>query len=333
MGRRSLIWVVVASAWAGLSLAGCPNATSLSPCTCDYYGINCMRAQSAGQLRRAFRSGDEFSREHRDLWIQSTPIESFKAGVLGLFKFQNVHIERNVNLSSFTLDSLMHIRLVMSALSLYGNALQTFEYDKFARFTGLVSLNLGGNKLSRIPPNAFRSIRLKRLSLSENPITYIGAAAFFALPNLTELQLSHTRLKIVGDHSLSFMRASRKLKIDLSHSAITTFHYTAFDAAAPVEVNLSHNNLTALDKEPFESLIYRMYTNVRGLSLRPVINVQGNPLTCQGCSYMWLIHSRIRRKLLGDILEGFKCPDGSGVSGLANRKIKCTAPFSTLNLG
>ncbi|KAL1471338.1 hypothetical protein MTO96_023717, partial [Rhipicephalus appendiculatus] len=323
---------IVAWACAGLAQAGCPNATSLSPCTCDYYGINCMRAQRAGELKRAFKSGDEQTREHRDLWIQNTPIKSFKGGVLGSFKFENVHIERNPNLSNFTLDSLRHINKVVVVLSLYGNALENIEYMKLKSFTSLERLDLGGNRLKKVPPNAFHSIRLQKLSLAGNPITYIGAAAFFGLTNLTELLLSHTRLKKVGGHSLSFIRANPNLKIDLSHSGINTIEGTAFDAAAPLEVDLSHNNLTVLPRNPFEGLVVRMVANVRGRELTPVIKVEGNPLTCEGCSYVWIIDSKIRKRL-PRIFEGFKCPDGLNATSLTAKKISCKSSWTSPTIG
>ncbi|XP_037528979.2 insulin-like growth factor-binding protein complex acid labile subunit [Rhipicephalus sanguineus] len=332
MGRWNLSLAIIAWACAGLAQAGCPNATSLSPCTCDYYGINCMRAQRAGQLRLAFESGDAETRDHRYLWIQNTPIKSFRGGVLGSFKFENVHIDHNANLSNFTLDSLSHMNKVVVVLSLHGNALRKIEYDKLRSFTSLESLDLGGNKLKTVPPNAFHSIRLQRLSLMGNPIREIGAAAFFGLTNLTELILSHTRLMKLGGHSLSLIRANRNLKIDLSHARIKTIEETAFDAAMPLEVDLSHNNLTGLRRRPFEGLMTRMVSNVRGRELTPVVKVEGNPLTCEGCSYVWIVHSRMRKRI-DRIFEGFKCPDGLNSTSLTAPKIRCKASWTSGAIG
>ncbi|KAH7975489.1 hypothetical protein HPB52_002120 [Rhipicephalus sanguineus] len=303
--RWNLSLAIIAWACAGLAQAGCPNATSLSPCTCDYYGINCMRAQRAGQLRLAFESGDAETRDHRYLWIQNTPIKSFRGGVLGSFKFENVHIDHNANLSNFTLDSLSHMNKVVVVLSLHGNALRKIEYD---------------------------NIRLQRLSLMGNPIREIGAAAFFGLTNLTELILSHTRLMKLGGHSLSLIRANRNLKIDLSHARIKTIEETAFDAAMPLEVDLSHNNLTGLRRRPFEGLMTRMVSNVRGRELTPVVKVEGNPLTCEGCSYVWIVHSRMRKRI-DRIFEGFKCPDGLNSTSLTAPKIRCKASWTSGAIG
>lgn len=331
MGRWSTSLAILAWACAGLAQAGCPNATSLSPCTCDYYGINCMRAERAAQLRRAFNSVNAQSSDHRSLWIQNTPIKSFRPGVLGFFRFENVHIEKNANLTNFTLGSLLLMNKVVTVLSLYGNALETFEYDRLRSFTSLESLDLGGNKLRKVPPNAFKSIRLQRLSLRGNPITEIGAAAFFGLTNLTELLLSQTRLMKLGGHSLSFIRANPHLKIDLSRSAIKTIESTAFDAAMPLEVDLSHNKLTELPRKPFEGLIIRMISNARGRELTPVIKVEGNPLTCMGCSYVWIVESRKRKRVR--VIEGFKCPDDLNATSLTRQRIKCKPPGSIATIG
>uniref|UniRef100_A0A6M2CIW2 Putative membrane glycoprotein lig-1 ixodes scapularis membrane glycoprotein lig-1 n=1 Tax=Rhipicephalus microplus TaxID=6941 RepID=A0A6M2CIW2_RHIMP len=326
MGRWILSLVLVASACAALAVASCPDATHLSPCTCDDEGINCRRAQSTSQLRQAFESGDALSREHKELWIQKTPLTSFTAGVLGNFKFEKVHVEHNANLSFFTLDSLTTFKELLNVLSLYGNALQTFEFDKLLRFPYLVSLNLGRNRLRSIPANAFRSIRLHKLGLRENPITSIGQRAFYALPNLKELDLSRTRLNTLGPYSLSILRAHPELRIQLNDADISVIHSSAFDYAAPLVLNLANNSLATLEQNPFEPLIGRMYQNAKKFNTIPLVSVAGNPLTCRGCAYKWLVPHRYST-LVRAILHGFRCPDGFGLTSISDQKIACWKNF------
>lgn len=333
MGRWTPCVVFLAWAYvAGLAAAHCPNAASLTPCTCDHYGINCMRAQSTAQLRTVFRSGNATTREHNELWIQKTPITSFPRDVLGNFKFEEVHVELNANMSSFTLDALMNFDRLLTVLSVFGNALRTFEFNKLQRFPFLVTLNIGKNQLSRIPANAFRNPRLEKLALMENPITSIGPGAFLALSSLKELHLGGTRLLTLGPRSLSIQRGHPELRIHLQNGRITAIHHSAFDFSAPLVLNLSHNNLTTLEQNVFEPLIGRMYNNAQRLNILPLVSVEGNPLTCHGCSYEWLIQYRFSRQMQA-ILHRFQCPDGSGLSSISDLRISCRRFWNFMNIG
>ncbi|KAL1466732.1 hypothetical protein MTO96_042523 [Rhipicephalus appendiculatus] len=121
-------------------------------------------------------------------------------------------------------------------------------------------------------------------------------------------------------------------QIDLSHSGINTIEGTAFDAAAPLEVDLSHNNLTVLPRNPFVGLIIRMVANVRGRELKPVIKVEGNPLTCEGCSYLWMKPAKAQKRI-DSIFEGFKCPDGLNATSLKAKKITCKESWTLPAIG
>nr|XP_037271646.1 leucine-rich repeat-containing protein 70-like [Rhipicephalus microplus] len=332
MGRWSISLLIAASACAGIALANCPDAASLTPCTCDHEGMNCMRANNTAQLEEVFRSGSEATREHNQLWIQRTPITSFPAGVLGEFKFEEVHVERNANLTSFTMDSLVHFRELLNVLSLYGNALRTFEFGKLRRFPYLQVINLGANQLTRIPDNAFRNKYLERLGLNDNPITFIGQRAFHHLSSLKHLDLSGTRVTTLGPYSLSVLRAHPEFAIDLDNSGIGSIHRNAFDYAAPLVLSLRNNRLATLEENPFRPLIERMYQNAQRTGTLPVINVKGNPLTCRGCSYKWLVHYKSFAQVRA-ILYDLQCPDGSGLSSLSDQKIDCRTSWSFANIG
>ncbi|KAL1471339.1 hypothetical protein MTO96_023718 [Rhipicephalus appendiculatus] len=289
-GQWSVPLLLLASACLSHVLANCPDPARLSPCTCDHFGINCMRAQNTTQLRQAFKSGDAMTSEHRELWIQKTPITSFPSDVLGDLKFVKVHVEMNANMTSFTMDALMKFRQLLSVLSVYGNALQTFEFEKLKRFPFVNTFNLGGNQIAAIPANAFRSDSLQRLVLSHNPITFIGENAFFGLTNLKELLISHTRLTTLGPRSI---------------------HPNAFGPTTPHVLNLSHNNLTTLERFPFEPLIQRMLSNAGRLVKQPLLGVTGNPFTCRGCSYEWLIRHRLSWQIQR-LVYAFRCPGRLG---------------------
>ncbi|XP_077498100.1 tsukushi-like [Amblyomma americanum] len=306
----------------GIVVANCPSEASLQPCTCDHYGINCMRVQSTTELRRAFRSGTLATRDQKQLWIQKTPITAFPEDVLGSFRFSEVHIELNSNLSSFTLEALRNSSRLLDVLSLYGNALQTFQFGQLRYFPDLMVLNLGGNRLTRIPDNTFFSTNIKKLVLSGNPLTSIGARAFYSLHGLRELDLANTRLATLGSLSLSIPRGHEQLRVDLSGGQLMLIDRRAFEGSAPLVLDLSHNNLTALEQQPFEDLMHRMYTRSSRLNFLPLIAVKGNPFTCRGCSYEWLVrHSQ--NQAVQQIFHGFRCTDGRGLSSITASRIGC----------
>uniref|UniRef100_A0A023GEN4 Putative membrane glycoprotein lig-1 ixodes scapularis membrane glycoprotein lig-1 n=1 Tax=Amblyomma triste TaxID=251400 RepID=A0A023GEN4_AMBTT len=327
---RLTVAAIALSACMGLVIANCPNEASLQPCTCDHFGINCMRAQSATHLKQAFRNSTPATRDHKQLWIQKTPITTFPKDVLGRFRFSEVHIELNPNLTSFSLDALTNSNLLLTILSLYGNALATFEFSKLRRFPNLAALNLAENRLTRIPDNAFASAKLQKLYLSNNPITSIGTGAFFHLVGLRELGLENTRLVTLQGFSLSLPQAHPELRIDLSDGRLRQIDPRAFDGSAPLVLDLYGNNLTTLEQQPFEDLMYRMYNGAQ--QQLPLIQVGGNPLTCRGCSYEWLIpHSQNRA--VQQIFYGFQCPDGRGLSSITATKIACRKswwPFASI---
>lgn len=320
------------SAYLSVAFAYCPSAQSLSPCSCDHYGINCMRAQSTDDLSRAFRSGDSTNRDHRELWIQKTPVRSFPRAVLGSFRFAEIHIDLNSNLSSFALASLSGFASELRVLTLYKNQLRAFDFTQVSTFTKLETLNLGGNQLDLIPDDAFRSRSLRTLVLSENPIRSISQRAFASLNGLRDLRLDNTRIVTLGRHSLAIPRADRQLKINLANSNIARIDENAFYGTAPLLLQLSNNNMTTLDGDVFLGLIQRMITNARVFNTFPMIALDGNRFTCRGCSYQWMVQYRNNRAL-DDILEGFRCTDGGGLRSLTATKVACRTPLSFNTIG
>uniref|UniRef100_V5HCW9 Putative membrane glycoprotein lig-1 n=1 Tax=Ixodes ricinus TaxID=34613 RepID=V5HCW9_IXORI len=196
---------------AASEAAHCPDVEAFRPCTCDHEGINCMKANSPQELIRAFRTPG--ANEHESLWIQKTPIQSFPAGVLGDFKFRHVQLEINANLTAFDLGSLNNTKKFLVSISLFNNALSSFDFKGISSFPKLLTLNLGKNKLRTIPAQAFSNPTLEALVLSENPIVSVGANAFAGLQSLKELFLSGTRLTTLGDYSMRMLSDQQGLTV------------------------------------------------------------------------------------------------------------------------
>uniref|UniRef100_V5H2K9 Putative membrane glycoprotein lig-1 n=1 Tax=Ixodes ricinus TaxID=34613 RepID=V5H2K9_IXORI len=311
---------------AASEAAHCPDVEAFRPCTCDHEGINCMRANSTQELIRVFRTPG--ANEHESLWIQKTPIQSFPAGVLGDFKFRHVQLEINANLTAFDLGSLNNTKKFLVSISLFKNALSSFDFKGISSFPKLLTLNLGKNKLRTIPAQAFSHPTLETLVLSENPIVSVGSRAFAGLQSLKVLLLSGTRLTTLGDNSMRFLSDWPGLTIDLADSFISSISGTAFDGSAPQRLDLSGNNLTTLSRDVFMPLLVRMYHRSWQFGGEPMLALGNNPLSCYGCSFRWLVSLRKRRGF-DSILFDFACRDGTPLHGLTNRKIRCdfNGPF------
>ncbi|XP_077547318.1 uncharacterized protein LOC144159604 [Haemaphysalis longicornis] len=320
------------SVYLRVAFAYCPSAQSLSPCTCDHFGINCMNARSTDDLSRAFRSGNSTNRDHNELWIQKTPVRSFPRTVLGSFRFAEIHVDLNTNLTSFTLDSLAGCSSELRVLSLYKNQLRTFEFAKVSAFPSLGTLNLGGNQLASIPDDAFRSRSIRTLVLSENPIISISQRAFTNLYGLRDLRLDNTRLVTLGRHSMAIPWADRQLRINLSNGNIVRIDGDAFSGTSPLLLQLANNNMTTLDGDVFPALIQSMINNARALNTLPLITLHGNRFSCRGCSYQWMVQNRYSR-VLDNILEGFRCTDGGGLQSMSATKVACRTPWSFNTIG
>ncbi|EEC00273.1 membrane glycoprotein LIG-1, putative [Ixodes scapularis] len=311
---------------AASEAAHCPDVAQFRPCTCDHEGINCMKANSAQELRKAFRATG--ANEHESLWIQKTPIQSFPAGVLGDFKFRHVHVEINANLTAFDLGSLNNTKKFLVSISLFKNALSSFDFKGISSFPKLLTLNLGKNKLRTIPAQAFSHPTLEALVLSENPIVSVGAKAFAGLRELRELFLSGTRLTTLGDNSMKILSIQPGLTINLADSLISSISRTAFTGTAPQRLDLSGNNLTTLSEDVFRPLLYRMLRSPRKFGEVPMIGLGNNPLSCYGCSFRWLVPLRTSRGY-NSMLNGFACRDGTPFHRLTYSKIRCdqNGPF------
>ncbi|KAM7282131.1 uncharacterized protein ISCGN_002281 [Ixodes scapularis] len=234
----------------------CPEAADFLPCTCDMGGIGCGKANSTAVLTKAFQT--DGPKEHRDLWIQRSTVESFPPGVLGDFVFRNVYIEVNANLTSFNLSSLNKSRTFIMKLSLFGNALTTFAYSGIGGFPKLIMLNLGKNRLERIPDNAFQHPKLTKLVLSDNPIQAVGAYAFFALPKLEMLHLTGTRITRLGNYALSLRSRVPKLKVLLSEGNLASLSPLAFSDTRAQMLCLGLNNLTEFPRDVFFPILEQL---------------------------------------------------------------------------
>ncbi|XP_029832647.3 protein slit-like isoform X2 [Ixodes scapularis] len=299
---------------------GCPDADTLRPCACDMDGISCEKANSTQDLRRAFNSTG--LKEHRGLWIVRTSVGSFPEDVLGDFVFAEIHLNFNSNLTSFSIDSLNNSRPFLRNINLYGNALSTFEFHRINQFPKLTVLNLGKNRLDTIPNWAFSNPQLKKLILAGNPIRSLGVRAFAALPKLEMLNLEGTRITNLGDFALTLYSSYPKLTVNLKESNVFNISKLAFANSSPFSLTLTRNNLTTFPQDVFGPLLTSMRNHALRTNNSIVLDVTGNPFTCRGCSFGWLL-SRKYDPVFQHVLHGFRCADRRTLMDLTMSRIQC----------
>lgn len=319
-------YTLILAAWSVALTAGqtnpCPPPGTISPCTCDYSGINCMKAKTTESLQKAF--GVAGPNEHRGLWIQRTPVPSLPVGVFGNFKFAKAYIDLNKNLTSFSLEALANSKDTLEELSLFGNDLSRIDYDSLAMFASLETLNLAQNKITAIPTDAFKNANLGTLVLSKNPIEKIGAFAFAGLRSLDTLKMKETRIKSLDANSMSIFSHNPELKIQIDLGRIESIHPKAFEKTFPLELTLSYNDLTSFPRDVFNPIIIGALQNVQKgvVSSLPKMLTRGNRFTCRGCDYKWLLRLA-SNTAMHRILSDFSCKDGTRLYNLTSSVIGC----------
>lgn len=162
------------------------------------------------------------------------------------------------------------IPLDTAHLDLSSNRLETVNESVLAGpgYTTLAGLDLSHNLLTSIAPTAFSRLRyLESLDLSHNGLAALPAEIFTAT-SLSDVNLSHNRLREVSISAFSTHSQGRAQHVDLSHNLIHRLlpHQPRVSLSAPTiqSLNLAWNRLRAVP-------------DLRDLPLR-YLSLDGNPL-------------------------------------------------------
>lgn len=309
------------AALAAAQLDPCPAPESLSPCGCDFTGINCVKAKNVTQLKKAFSGKEKIM--HKALWLQKVPIDAIDADTFGDYAFGKVFVEI-CNLTSFELSALDRSAQFLSELSLYGNQLTAIDYKRIANFEKLRVLNLAKNNIDYVPPFAFKSPSLETLVMNENPITRIGAFAFRHLPKLKEIQLRSIQVKRLTSYSFAIPLHHPRLEIFLTAGRLETIEEKAFQGAAPLTLRLTLNKLEEFSRPVFQPLMEAMALNARRANLlgKARIETRGNLFSCRGCGFSWLTALQTRPDMMLMLID-FRCADRTAIWNVTHSLIGC----------
>lgn len=319
----TLMGLLLVASLTGAQFNSCPAPESLLPCTCDFTGINCMKAKTAEELAKAF-SGSEKTM-HRALWVQNLPVTEIHAKTFGDYAFGKAFIEINNQLEAFPLSALANSSPLLTELSLYGNRLRGIDSNWLPNFQRLRVLNMANNNVREIPSFAFRNPSIQTLVLNENPIKAIGAYAFKSLPRLKSLRLRGVQVKTLGANSFTIPRHHPELEILLSGGLLENIEENAFDGTAPIRLDLSKNSLTDFSGPVFNPLMTAMASNARHNDFigAPRILTAGNSFSCRGCEFSWLSSLTGKPEMLIMLLD-FRCQDGTRAWNVTSSVTGCT---------
>ncbi|XP_033620122.1 tsukushin isoform X2 [Fukomys damarensis] len=166
------------------------------------------------------------------------------------------------------------IPLDTAHLDLSSNRLETVNESALAGpgYTTLAGLDLSHNLLTSISPTAFSRLRyLESLDLSHNGLAALPAESFTSSP-LSEVNLSHNRLREVSVSAFTTHSQARALHVDLSHNLLHRLVPQPAGTGLPPptiqSLNLAWNRLRAVP-------------HLRDLPLR-YLSLDGNPLAAIG---------------------------------------------------
>ncbi|KAF7474836.1 Hypothetical predicted protein [Marmota monax] len=188
------------------------------------------------------------------------------------------------------------IPLDTAHLDLSSNRLEMVNESVLAGpgYTTLAGLDLSHNLLTSISPTAFSRLRyLESLDLSHNGLVALPAESFTSSP-LSDVNLSHNRLREVSISAFTTHSQGRALHVDLSHNLIHRLHPHPARASLPMptiqSLNLAWNRLRtvpslrdlplrylSLDGNPLASIGPDAFTGLGGLTHLSLASLQGLP--------------------------------------------------------
>jgi len=258
--RRGTITALGPSAFAGLP--------RLAKIVIDFQPLD-----AAGGLHEAAFRRDRPASPLRELSIGGTRVRSLPARLL---------------------DGLAGLR----RLSVWGSEVDRLPGDLFDPVAdSLVELALWGNRLERVDGATFdvggRGYwpALRSLDLDRNAISWLGADAFRATPNVETLRLAGNRVAALPADALAGLGRLRSLRLD--HNGLGFVHGTAFAGLdALLSLGLGDNALAFLPDGLFEPLgrlvdlrlqnnrlEYVWWRTFRGLRALRRIDLSGNRLS------------------------------------------------------
>ncbi|KAI1280881.1 Carboxypeptidase N subunit 2 [Halotydeus destructor] len=314
-----LVWqviliVVLAVSQVPPAYSGCPEDALIAPCRCTSGSDYACRSSIYFDVSNVFVTAEVFhsQRQLNDIRItgvagQVLPIEELVHDVFCGLSFKQVQIVRTqlrlIHIDAFASTYNFTTQLTLSR-NLLTNEVPSEDYNIFRvvnKFTNLVHLDLGYNKIQFLPDHAFGPLKkLQVIVLKSNHITQLGQGPFLQLHSLRYVNLNENKIRYLPETSLQFYKHRDIMELSLATNVLcSTSILHLGHVSRPLKLTLAFNNYTYLKRSVFEPIL-RKFPQSR-------IDLKGNPMLCD-CRSTWLLAKG--QPFLETRVVSVKCPNG-----------------------
>jgi hypothetical protein len=209
----------------------CPPPEDFTPCTCNNgtLVISCARINQQFDIKATFDKLSLIVPEStvfNELVISETSLYTIPYGTIRSFKFKNIMIEKNSNLTYISPNAFnSNSTQATESISLYNNALGgTISFEFWKTFNNLQRVSMIGNKeKTGISSTTLTSNKnLRSVFLGSNKFVSIGAFAFAGLTELSTVYMSSNDLDPNGISPDAFknLSSTTTLEVDLTFNPL-----------------------------------------------------------------------------------------------------------------
>ncbi|CAL4090870.1 unnamed protein product [Meganyctiphanes norvegica] len=313
---------------ASVGNQGCPNSTTISPCTCTDHGsyglsMDCSEVQSEERLKQIFQVQFPMNSFWTFSMVGNKDIKVLAEDIFGSATFEMFHITDgsletvedgaltgskdtakfmyfldNKNLTKFPFQNIHEFRILDSFYILSSNISSTSGLSSGS----LTQLGLDYNPLELpLPANLLDGLpELVRVSLAGVNLTQLTPGFISHNYHLEELRLEHNNINHLAADT--FQSPSRSLRIiSVANNHIQDVEHQAFPVVESLTIDLQHNALVYLNAS-----IWRPLTEGHVM-----LRLGDNPLACD-CDLAWLVLDPWNQKYT----ENGTCDGGVPISWL-----------------
>lgn len=184
------------------------------------------------------------------LYVHNSTIPELRDNVLSRLTVHNIQLSR-CQIRSIGPRAFAGQEDSLKNLNLQENLITSVPTEALRSLKALALLDLSGNRIGRVPADAFAPLKLTTLKLADNGNLTLTENAFRGLePTLKNLNLKGTRLREVPADALRSLTSLAFL--DLAQNGIRTLGSGLFrQLDSLTALNLERNSLSAVEPEAF----------------------------------------------------------------------------------
>lgn len=186
--------------------------------------------------------------------------------------FRTCHNLNNLNVASCNMSTLIPDALKglnsLKVLNFSCNSFQTLHSDTFKHLTQIEQIDLRYNQLTVVPSMLFSSLPICSVNLSGNNLSIIEPQAFYNLSKLKHMEINHNKNKLTIQNE-AFYNIGSIGEIQIKHCTIRNFSIQAFNQISNFEsLNLKdtiiENKVDFYNHQNYNINLKQLHLTVRG---------------------------------------------------------------------